>query len=252
MRKIISDLVVLRQKGVIAIKQSLEDEGAFYEDLYLMRGITLAAKVDLNVKIGGCEAKSDIFFCKKIAADGIVAPMIESKFAFKKFIDSTLDNKIINKYINIESKLGFENIDEILSLYNKKKIKINGIVIGRSDLTNSLGKNNFVDSKEICGLILKALEKIKYKKIQSKMGGLITVKSYDFIKYLFDKKLLDSVETRNVEILLNKRNIANLKQIINQALYFELSWYRYKLENQKYVVNDYSRRIAKILKRTKF
>jgi hypothetical protein len=82
-----------------------------------------------------------IFFLqKKIAADVIVAPMIESKFAFKKFIDSTLNNKIINKYINIESKLGFENIDEILSLHNKKKFKINDIIIGRLDLTNSLGK----------------------------------------------------------------------------------------------------------------
>ena len=27
--------------------------------------IVESAKVDLNVKIGGCEAKNDIFFCKK-------------------------------------------------------------------------------------------------------------------------------------------------------------------------------------------
>jgi hypothetical protein len=78
------------------------------------------------------------------------------------------------------------------------------------------------------------------------MEELITAKTYDFMKYLFDKKLLDSVETINLEILLNKRNIKHLKQIINQALYFESSWYSYKLENQKYVINDYSRIIAKI------
>ena len=47
------------------IKQSLEDEGASFNDIKIMKKITSAAKVDLNVKIGGCEAKNDIFFCKK-------------------------------------------------------------------------------------------------------------------------------------------------------------------------------------------
>ena len=47
------------------IKQSLEDEGASFNGIKIMKKITSAAKVDLNVKIGGCEAKNDIFFCKK-------------------------------------------------------------------------------------------------------------------------------------------------------------------------------------------
>ena len=48
--------------------------------------IVESAKVDLNVKIGGCEAKNDIFFCKKIKTNSIVAPMVESEYALRKFI----------------------------------------------------------------------------------------------------------------------------------------------------------------------
>ena len=62
----------------VAIKQSLEDEGASFQDISLMRKISKKLKLKLNVKIGGCEAKNDIFFCISISTDGIVAPMVES------------------------------------------------------------------------------------------------------------------------------------------------------------------------------
>ena len=68
------------------IKQSLEDEGASFNGIKIMKKITSAAKVDLNVKIGGCEAKNDIFICKKIKTNSIVAPMVESEYALRKFI----------------------------------------------------------------------------------------------------------------------------------------------------------------------
>ena len=55
----------------------MEDEGAGFNDLLLMRKLTKKAGLKLDVKIGGCEAKNDIYFCKKIAVDGMVAPMVE-------------------------------------------------------------------------------------------------------------------------------------------------------------------------------
>ena len=62
MKKIIENLKKLKKLNVSAVKQSLEDEGVSYEDLILMKKITQKAGLDLNVKIGGCEAKNDIFF----------------------------------------------------------------------------------------------------------------------------------------------------------------------------------------------
>ena len=76
-----------------SVKQSLEDEGATFEDIELMRKITSKAGVDLNVKIGGCEAKNDIYFCKQIRVNSIVAPMVESEYALRKFIQVAYDPK---------------------------------------------------------------------------------------------------------------------------------------------------------------
>ena len=86
MKKLIKKLRILKRYNVVGVKQSLEDEGATFEDLKLMRMITNKAKLNLNVKIGGCEAKNDIFYCKKIKTNSMVAPMIESEYALKKFI----------------------------------------------------------------------------------------------------------------------------------------------------------------------
>ena len=59
-----------------------------------MRKITKQVGLKLNIKIGGCEAKNDIFFCTSTKVDGIVAPMVESEYALKKFIQT------IPKYFN--------------------------------------------------------------------------------------------------------------------------------------------------------
>ena len=50
MQTFILNLKKLKKLGAIAVKQSLEDEGASFEDIKKMRTITLAAKLDLNVK----------------------------------------------------------------------------------------------------------------------------------------------------------------------------------------------------------
>ena len=74
---------------------------------------------------------------------GIVAPMIESEFALEKFIESIISNtndEIRSKtdfFINIESKTAVSNLREILSSPSSKLLT--GIVVGRSDLTKSLG-----------------------------------------------------------------------------------------------------------------
>ena len=50
-----------------------------------MKKITKKAKLQLNVKIGGCEAKNDIYFCEWLKVNSMVAPMVESPYALKNF-----------------------------------------------------------------------------------------------------------------------------------------------------------------------
>ena len=62
--KLIKKLRYLKSLGVVGVKQSLEDEGASFEEIALMRKITRKAGLNLNVKIGGCEAKMISIFVK--------------------------------------------------------------------------------------------------------------------------------------------------------------------------------------------
>ena len=187
MIKLIHTLKKLKKYGVSAVKQSLEDEGASFEEIKKMREISLKANLDLNVKIGGCEAKNDIFFCKNIKANSIVAPMVESEYALKKFIQiaNNTNDKFTKLFINIETKTALINLNNIFK--SKNFSSLSGIVIGRSDIAGSLNlQKKDVDSDLIFKKVLNSLKLIKKEKI-TKMGGSITPLSNSFIKYLFKK-----------------------------------------------------------------
>ena len=102
-QNIILILKKLKKKGAIAIKQSFEDEGASFEEIKIMRKITKKVNLKQNIKIGGCEAKNDINFCSKLKVDGIVAPMVESRYALDKFFQSIPKNNLSKLYVNIET-----------------------------------------------------------------------------------------------------------------------------------------------------
>jgi len=255
MEKLIKKLRHLKRYNIVGIKQSLEDEGANFNDLMIMRKITKKTKVKLNVKIGGCEAKNDIFFCKKISTDSIVAPMVESEYALKKFIQCAGKNKKTQLFVNLETNLSLINLPKIVK--SKSFKYLDGIVIGRSDLAGSLKlSKKDVNKKLIFKKVHNTFKKIKSlkKNMIFKMGGSITPLSKDFINQLYQKKLLHNIETRNVEVKLSKFVISNLDKIISLIFDFELEWLRFKLNKKnikrdKLIFNDYSSRIKEIEKR---
>ena len=257
MKKLIKKLIEIKKFGVTAIKQSFEDEGASFHDVLVMRKITSAAKVELNVKIGGCEAKNDIIFCRKIGVDSIVAPMVESSYAIKKFIQCFDKRNRHSLFVNLETDLALKRLSKIIKSPSFKMLK--GIVIGRSDVAGSLGMTKAdVNSKKIYSKVYNSFKKIKYqnKKLVFKMGGSITPSSKNFIKKLYSKKLLHRIETRNVEILLSKKSIENLKQIILKAFEFEIDWLIYKknsniTKKNRLLFLEYTKRIKEIKERFK-
>ena len=231
MKKIIKLLKDLKKINAVAVKQSLEDEGASYEDLIVMRKLLEKQKLLLNVKIGGCEAKNDIFFCEKIGVSGMVAPMVESPYALKKFLQTIPSKNKQSLYVNIESIQAFNNITKLLNQKNINRLK--GVVIGRSDLAGSLNlSKSEVNSKRIYQIVFLALRKKLKKNLLVKMGGSLTAKSKEFVKELF-KKLIDRVETRNIEIKLSKKVLEDFEEIISSVFRFELEWLKYKQTLQK-------------------
>ena len=252
MKKIINYLKKLKKQNIVAVKQSLEDEGASFEELTLMRQITKKASLKHNVKVGGCEAKTDIYFCEKLGVDGIVAPMVESNYALRKFMQIISKNKKQSLYVNLESIQAFKNINQMIRTKNFKKLR--GIVIGRSDLAGSLNlQKSEVDSKKIFKLVLDLLKKIKRKKVTTKMGGSLTTRSLDFANKLYKMKLLDSVETRNIEIKLSDQVFNNFNKLIIDIFNFELEWIKYKQKRfsktKNVIKNDNLSRIRELKKR---
>jgi hypothetical protein len=180
---------ISKEYGVIGIKQSFEDEGVSLDDLITVRRLTDLAGVKSFVKIGGCEAKSDLANCVKLGVDCVIAPMVESKFAASKFINMVKPHKdVLNSYILIETKTAKWFIDEIFA---ESKRHLSGVVIGRSDFTKSLGKEkDQADSDEVYEMIEAILNECSRYGIPATMGGSISTKSVDFIKRMYEKNLL--------------------------------------------------------------
>ena len=226
--EITDQLMSLKKSGVVGIKQSFEDEGVILEDVLRIKRLCDKLELKLNVKIGGCEAISDINNCLSLETSGIVAPMIESEFALEKFVESIISNtndqdrSAIDFFINIESKSAIQNLDKILSSPSSKLLK--GIVVGRSDLTKSF---NFTTI----------------------MGGNIGHSSTRFIEDLVADNLLDKIETRNVIVDLAKSGTKDMDDLIKNALLFESQWMQYKAQFYNNIGESYIKRSKTILDR---
>ena len=235
---IISTIRELKKIGAVAIKQSFEDEGANYDEVKLMNEIVKKVNLDHNIKIAGCEAKNDINFCSDLRVDGIVAPMVESNYALTKFMQSIPKNNSAKLYVNIETYSAINDIKKILS--SKNLNRLNGLVFGRSDIAGSLGlEKKDVNSKKITHLITGAIKYAKKKKskLKIKIGGSISFPSKNVIENLFKKKLINSYETRNIEIKISKNNLNKLDEILKLAFKLEIEWNKFKIKNQKIHLN---------------
>ena len=130
----------------MAIKAEFEAEGTRIDELGILSNACFKSNVPLTLKTGGPAAIRDIYEAYQLGAKNILVPMIESDYSIGYFINSYQKfsndfkdlNEITNLAINIESRLGYENLEKILKVISKKSFSISHIVIGRTDLSSSL------------------------------------------------------------------------------------------------------------------
>ena len=229
------------------LKISLEDEGLTFDQATEIACLSHKNQIPLNIKIGGAEAISDMRFADNIGCIGCVAPMIESSYALHKFISSVYKNSFNfkNLFVNIESKQAYGNIKNILNSSDANHLY--GIVLGRTDFIQSFGyTKDKVDSNECFEMATKIFNLSKKKGLKNVMGGNLNINSFDFIKKLYDKGLLDYIETRNVKVKLSNEFLNNFKENLSNMLEFEIEWLNRKYESLTLLSKDDKKRLSNL------
>ncbi|MDR3565004.1 MAG: aldolase/citrate lyase family protein [Negativicutes bacterium] len=244
-KKMVDILKELRQShGVTAVKINLEAEGIRPAEILRTKEIVMSAGVGLTVKLGGCEALSDLRLSKMYGVSGIMAPMIESRFALEKYLDmveseyDAAELEDMKLLINIETADGYQKIDEILAADNIQRLA--GIVLGRTDLCSAV-KASGVNAPEILDIAKAVFAKAKERSLHCIVGGGTTVKSIPFYQQL--KGLIGGFETRKVVFADYAKAEAGMAEGIPLALKFELHWYELK---QQYYGKIYNEDAAKM------
>lgn len=245
---------MIRQDGLIGLKTSFEDEGIASKDINDILNICNKNALKLTVKIGGCEAKSDSITCMDLGVGAIVAPMVETQYAFKKFkmmCKEVFKNKIhlYDFYLNIETVTAIQNLDSILIL-NDGFLK--GLVFGRSDIVGSLNiSKDKVDSDEVFNLIQPALKLAKEHNLITTIGGNLTSKSESFITKLFNEGLIDKVETRLAVCSLEDLK-STYNSFIDNAIELEKSILQKRIDRLEHKLHPWKKRYRSIDSRTSF
>ena len=225
----VEKLRVLKEEfGASCLKMSFETENLGMFELLKVKDIANRAGVGLLMKLGGCEALSDIEIAKNLGSEIVLGPMIESKFALEKYLQMCdkvfKGDEDVKFLINIETIESCKNIEEILDAKNVDRLE--GIVVGRTDLCRSLDNGGKVNSEEVLSVVKELFEKTKKRDVKCMLGGGISPQSQDFFQGLGD--LLDGFETRKVVFEDAEKPNKDLKRCLDLALEVELNWYELK------------------------
>ena len=246
--KILTDLI--ENEGLIGIKTSFEDEGALFNETIRLKEVCSQAKTKVTLKIGGPEAIRDLKDASIIGVKGLVAPMVESEFGLKKFIQATKNHipedvlSSLQLNINIETITAVENVIKMLSTPEANDLY--GVTVGRVDLVSSMEKDrSYVNSEEVLKMAKSVFIKAKEKGLKACLGGAISTDSLDFLKKLHSEGLLDKFETRYA-IFDPSITLKNLSRALSKAQMFEYEWLKVKNEYYTLLANQDIKRIQMI------
>ena len=225
MEKIRETLSTLKNMGCCGIKISFEDEGALYNEIVSMRNLTSSLNIELSIKIGGCEAKRDIVDCIDVGCESIVAPMIESTFALKKFLKSLEPyNYSGKKGFNLETISAYNNLDKISESFKK----VDFVTVGRVDFVSSVDKDrDYVDTDDMYNMVSNVFKYCRLYNTKCYLGGAISINSRSFIQKLIDNKLIDKFETRYIIYDIHNLDFNNFEKLLYWGNLFEVEWLKY-------------------------
>ena len=247
-RTMIGTLADLRENHhVTGIKAEFEAEGTRMEEMLRLKEIVTKAGLELTIKIGGCEAIRDMYECRVIGVNRIVAPMIESAYALKKYLAAArmafpadeIDQ--VDFLINVETIAGVKAFDEMLALPEIQEL--DGIVLGRVDMTGSLGMTREdINSPRILEISRELFAKAKQHDLECVVGGGVSAHSLPFFRDLPEGHL-DRYETRKVIFQCPGALSDAADKGILKAVGFELMWLKNKRDYYSIIATEDNQRI---------
>lgn len=223
--------------GVVAVKAEFEAEGTRPDEFHRLLELTRRAGLKVALKIGGCEAISDLFASRLYGVDYIIAPMVETPYALSKFADAiakTHDGDDATEFLfNLETQTTLENLDAMLPMIRGG---VKGIVFGRVDFTLSSGlPRGSIDDPLVTQAVMSVARVCAERDLDLVVGGSVSAASIDALRR-FRSVRLDRFETRKIVFDGAAANVARIADGIANAVEFELLW----LKNKR----DYYTRIA--------
>lgn len=240
---------------VTGIKAEFEAEGTRLEEAMRLKEVVSKADLGLTIKIGGCEALRDMYECRTIGIERLVAPMIESAFALQKFLQATRlafpenERKNILFAVNIETIQGVKNFDDMMRLPDIRSL--NGIVMGRVDLTGSMGlSREAINSDTVFEITRDLFLKSKRCNLENAIGGGVSAYSLPFFRNL-PEGTIDRYETRKVIFNCPEALGPDADKGILKAVGFELLWLKNKRDFYQLISCEDEQRITMLEKRYK-
>ena len=225
----LSELV--REHNLLALKAEFEAEGIGLDELALFSKIGQSKGVDLTVKIGGPYAQRDMHEAWQVGASNVLVPMIESVQALKHadalYVDChriySAKSKIPKLLINIETITAVENSDHFAELLRVADVSVEGIVIGRSDLSASMDLQD-ANSSEVTEAAKLICNSFNSSQLTITVGGSISANSYESLLTLAAHGVT-AFETRKCTISNDcLSSFESFQKAVDSALHFELNW----------------------------
>jgi hypothetical protein len=234
--------------GVVSVKAEFEAEGTRMDELLRLVDIARSAGLPLTVKIGGCEAIRDLLEAKQIGVKYIVAPMIETPYALKKYVDaknmvfSDDESEDTEFLFNMETITGFNNRSELLSEATVPS-GVNGIVFGRVDFSGSMGlSRDVINQPTITEKILSIAELCHVSNLDLVVGGGVSIDTVNVLRQIAEVKL-SRFETRKVVFSGEASTNSRLEDGLLNAVHFELLWLTNKRDYYSSITKEDKARI---------
>jgi len=235
--------ILIKKHGLTAIKGGTEVEDMTFNELVLIKELTYPV-IPMIVKIGGPEARNDMREMKQMGAEGILAPMVESEYALKNFIESLHDiysgSDLPYCAINIETITAYKNLGSIMG--SPAFAALSQVTVGRTDLSGSM--NMRPDDEEVLMVTGEIVRLAQEAGKTASVGGAIDPSNALKVSEIISP---DLINTRHMVFSLKKAK--DICEAVHYGLLFEIELYRKFMEIEPSKEAAYRRRMDTTMNR---